>query len=425
MKTTVKKISDVKVSVTIVLGASELNDAEQVALTKLAKTVKVPGFRKGKVPINVVKKNVDPNELSSQTLDDALSKAVSKAFVDENLQALDRPEVDIVKYVPGQELEFVATCEVMPEVKLGNYKKLGVKRTVEKLNPKDVDEVIERLRKNSAERKEVERAAKNEDEVTIDFTGKRDGVAFDGGAAKDYVLTLGAGQFIPGFEEGVVGHKTGEEFEIELTFPKDYHSEALAGQKVVFEIKLSAVKELALPELDDKFAAKVGPFKTTNELQDDIRRELTEGKERDADDKFKDALIERLIEVSTVAVPEILVADQEKSIEQDMLQNLAYQGLTLDDYLKNKGFKDREEWLASEVKDAAVKRVKAGLVLSELSKVEKVTASNEELAEKINQFQAQYGAKSGEDFTSPELQRDIASRLLTDKTIDHLVTLNV
>ena len=423
MKTTIKKLSDVKVSVEIVLGKQELDDAEQVALVKLSKKVKVPGFRQGKAPIAAVKKHIDPTALAEQTLDDALSKAVSKAFTDEKIQALDRPQVELKKYVPGQELEFTAEAEVMPEVKLGNYKKLGVKRAVEKLDAKEIDDVVERMRKNFAERKDADRAAKDGDEVVIDFEGKRDGVAFDGGKAKDYTLALGSKQFIPGFEEQIVGHKAGEEFDIDVEFPKDYHTDTLAGQKVVFSIKLSAVKELSVPELDDKLAAKVGPFKTVKELKDDIKRELTAGKDREADDKFKDALIDKLVEVSTVPVPEILVEDQTRSIEQDMTQNLMYQGLTIDQYLANKKL-THEEWLKGEVRDAAVRRVKAGLVLAEVSKVEKITATDEELAEKIKQFQQQYGPQSGQDFTTPEIQRDIANRLLTEKSIDRLVELN-
>jgi trigger factor len=186
---------------------------------------------------------------------------------------------------------------------------------------------------------------------------------------------------------------------------------------------LKKVSDIVLPEVDDKFAAKGGPFKTVKELRDDIKRELSEGKEREATDKFKDELIAKLIEVSTVPAPEILVADQTRSIEQDMTQNLAYQGLTLDNYLGNKKL-TYQQWLDGEVKDAAIKRVQAGLVLAELSKVENITATDAELVEKVNQYQEQYGNRSGQDFTTPELQRDIANRLLTDKTIDRLAELN-
>jgi len=423
MKTSVKQLSDTKVAVTITIGQQELADAEQVALTKLAGKIKAPGFRQGKVPISVAAKHVDPSVLAEQTLDDALSKAVSQAFVDGDIQALDRPQVEIKKFVPGQELEFVAEAEVLPKITLGDYKKLGVKKVVGKVTTADVEDVIERMRQGFAERKEVKRAAKDGDDVVIDFVGKKDGEAFDGGSAQDYTLGLGSNQFIPGFEAAIVGHKTGEEFDVPLKFPENYHSQALAGADVVFTVKLKAVKEVILPEVNDEFAAKAGPFTSVKELKDDIEREIANGREREALDKFKDELVGKLIEVSKIPVPEILVADQRRSIEQDMTQNLAYQGLTLDSYLGSKKL-TYEVWLDTEVKTAAENRVKAGLVLAELSKVEKVTATDEELAEKIRQYQEQYGNKSGQDFTTPELQRDIANRLLTDKTIDRLVELN-
>jgi trigger factor len=423
MKTTIKHLSDTKVELTITVGKQELDDAEKVALTKLSKNVKAPGFRAGKVPDSVAAKHVDPNALVQQTLDDALSMAVSKAFTEEKIQALDRPAVEVKKFVPGQELEFTAETEILPIVKLGDYKKLGVKKVVGKVVAADIDDVIQRMRQGFAERKKTDRAAKNGDETVIDFVGKLNGEPFDGGTAKDFTLTLGSNQFIPGFEEGVVGHKAGETFDIEVEFPKEYHSETLAGAPATFTVTLHAVKEVVLPELTDELAAKAGPFTSIAELKADIKRELGVSKERETTDKFKDELISKLIEVSTIPVPEILVEDQMKSIEQDMTQNLVYQGLTLENYLGNRKL-THEEWLATEVRTAAVSRVKAGLGLAELSKVAKITATDEELAEKVRQYQEQYGDKSNQDFTTPELQRDIANRLLTDKTIDYLVEIN-
>ncbi len=423
MKTTVKHLSETKVELTITLGEKELKDAELVALTKLSKDVKVPGFRKGKAPAGVVAKNIDPNALGQQTLDDALSKAVSEAFTTEKIQALDRPQVDVKKFVPGKELEFTAETEILPEITLGDYKKLTAKKPKVTVTAKDVTEIIDRMRQGFAEKKPVDRKAKDGDEAVIDFVGKKDGEAFEGGTANDYTLTIGSKQFIPGFEEGLIGHKAGEEFDLELEFPVDYHAKELAGSKVIFSTKLKEVKEIVLPALDDELAAKAGPFTSVDELEADIKREITNQKDREALDKLKDELIDQLIEVSKVPVPEILVQDQSRSIEQDMTQNLLYQGMNLDMYLESKKL-TKEQWQDAEVKPAAEKRVKAGLVLSELSKVEKITASDEELVLKVNEYQQQYGNKSGQDFTTPELQRDIANRLLTDKTIDKLVELN-
>lgn len=426
MKTTVKKLSDTNVCLTITLGADELNAAEQVALTKMARDLKVPGFRKGKVPVSVAAKHVNPMALQEQVLDNALSKAVAEAFMNEKLQALERPSVEVKKFVPNQEVEFTAEATVVPPVKLGDYKKLKAKAQTVKAETKDVDEIIERMQQNFVDKTEVKRAAREGDEAIIDFVGKKDGVAFDGGSAKDFALKLGGGQFIPGFEEGVVGHKAGETFDLELEFPKDYHAENLAGAKVVFSVTLHKVNELKLPELNDEFAAKCGPFTDVKELKADIKREITAQKEREAKEKLKDELVAELADNSKVALPELLIDDQLRSIEQDLMQNLSYRGLTMDSYLKTQGFKDKADWQKKEARPAAEKRVKAGLVLAELSKELGVEVSREELDRQISTFKQQYGkdAKLAARFDDPNVHRDIANRMITDKTIDKLVELN-
>ena len=427
MKTSVKHVSDTKVKLTISLDEKELADAEQVALTKLARDVKAPGFRKGKVPVSVAAKYVDHNLLQQQTVDDALSKAVAEAYIEEDIQALERPAVEIVKFVPHQELEFTAEAEVLPKVKLGNYKKLKAEKDKVSVSADDVNEVIERMREGMAEKKEVTRAAKNGDEVVIDFTGKKDGVAFDGGTAKDYSLKLGSNSFIPGFEEGLVGVQPGEAKDLRLKFPASYHVAELAGADVVFETKLHKVLEPALPEVDDAFAKKADKrFETLKDMKADIKNELTTQREREATDKLKDTLVEKLIEASDVPMPEVLVHDQLHSIEQDMTQNLMYQGVSLDMYLADKGFKDKDEWLKKEVKPAAEKRVKAGLALAELTKVEKIEATADELAEHINLYKTQYAnnPEMAKRFDEPEVQREVANRLLTEKAVDRLVELN-
>ena len=426
MKTTVKKLSDTKVELTISLGSEELSAAEQVALTKMAADVKVPGFRKGKVPVSVAAKHVNPAALQEQTLDNALSKAVAEAFMAEKIQALDRPAVDVKKFVPGQELEFTAEVEIIPPVKLGNYKKLKAKRQAVKVEDKEVEEIITRMRENFTEKTEVKRAAKEGDEAVIDFTGKKDDVPFDGGAAKDFALKLGSGQFIPGFEEGVVGHKAGETFDLTLTFPKDYHAKELAGADVVFTVTLHKVNELSLPEVNDEFAAKCGPFTSVDELKADIKREIIAQKEREADEKLKDDLVGELAEASKVALPELLIDDQIRSIEQDLMQNLMYRGLTLDSYLQTQKFTDKDDWRAKEARPAAEKRVKAGLVLAELSKELGVEVSHEELSTQIEAMKQQYGKdpKIAERFNDPNVHRDIANRMITDKTVEQLIELN-
>jgi trigger factor len=426
MKTTVKHLSDTKVELTISLDKHELASAEKVALSKLAKNVKAPGFRKGKVPPSVAAKHVDPEALGQQTLEDALSKAVADAYLKENIQALDRPAVEIKKYVPGSELEFTAEAEILPKVTLGDYKKLKVTKTKPTVTSAEVDEIIDRMRAGFAKKQDVTRAAKNTDVATIDFVGKKDDVAFDGGTGTDYELTLGSNSFIPGFEEGIIGKKPGETFDLKLTFPKDYHSADLKGAKVTFTTTLKTLQEVTQPEINDEFAAKAGPFKTVKELKDDIKRELLAQKEREAGDRLKDDLVRQLVQVSTVPVPEVLVKDQIESIERDMTQNLMYKGLTLDQYLENKGFESKEKWLETEVKDAAKNRVQAGLALAELSKVEKIEATTKELDDHVAKYKKEYAnnPQMVAQFDQPEARRDIANRLLTEKTVTRLAELN-
>jgi len=426
METKLTYLSDTKVSLTITVGAKELGEAEQVALAKLSKSTKVPGFRAGKVPASIAAKHVSPQALQEQAMDDAISRAVAEAFVAEKLQALDRPSVEVKKFVPGEQLEFTAEVEVLPKIELGDYKKLSAKQEKVNIDAKAIDETLERMRAGFATKEEVKRAAKDGDEVVIDFVGKKDDVAFDGGTATDYTLKLGAGQFIPGFEEGIIGKKAGETFDLDLSFPADYHAADLAGTSVVFTTTLNKVVEPALPEINDEFAKQAGPFKNVAELKDDIKRELTTQKEKETGDKFKDALLAELIEKSKVPVPEILVTDQMNSIERDFQQNLAYQGLEIDSYLNQNGFKDIEEWRENEVRPTALRRVQAGLVLAELTAAEKVSATEEEIDEHVEVHKEQYrnNPEALKQFESPEVRRDIANHFVTEKTIEQLIALN-
>lgn len=425
MKTKVKNISDVKVELTISLGVEELKAAEQVALTKLAKEVKIEGFRKGKAPLEMVAAQVDQNVLSQEVIENALSKAVAEAFLKEKIQAINRPEVDVKKFIPGTELEFTATSEIMPKVELGDYKNLKVKKEKVSVSQKEVNETIDQILKNFAEKKKVKRAAKEGDEVIIDFLGKKDGVAFDGGKAEKFPLELGSKSFIPGFEEGLIGKKAGDELSLDLKFPKDYHAKDLAGAKVVFEVKIHEVRENVLPEINEEFLSKLGEFKTKEDFEKQIKEDLKTQKQVEADDKFKDELVKKLAEVSKVPVPEILLEDQKQSIEMDMQQNLMYSGLSLDDYLKRMN-KTREEWLENDVKAVAESRVKSGLALAELSKVEKIQSSVDELDARIAQLKEQYGNSKEvvKQLSSDDVRRNLANQILTEKTIDLLVKLN-
>lgn len=426
MKTTVTHESDTRVKVVVAADHAELAAAEQVALKRLAKTVKVNGFRTGHVPLEIVKKHADLNALAQETLDAALNRAVAEAFLSNDLQVLARPEVEIKKYVPGELLEFTAEADVLPEVKLGDYKKLKAKKAAVNVDKKEIDEVIERIQKGLSEKKEVKRAAKLGDEMVIDFVGKKDGKAFQGGTGKDYPLVLGSNSFIPGFEDALVGLKAGDTKDVKLAFPKDYHAKDLAGQDVVFEVAVKKVNSVKLPALDDKFAAKAGPFTSMDDLRKDIKAEITAQAERKATDDLKDELVKQLVAKSTVSVPSVLRDDQIRSLEQDLRQNLMYRGRTLEQYFEEKGYADRDAWVKAEANDAADARIKAGLVLAQLSKELKIEATADELAAHINAYKQQYAnnPKMAKHFDKPEAQREVANRLITEKTIDKLVELN-
>ena len=426
MKTTVTHESDTRVKVVVAADHAELAAAEQVALKRLAKTVKVNGFRTGHVPLEIVKKHADLNALAQETLDAALNRAVAEAFLNNNLQVLARPEVEIKKYVPGELLEFTAEADVLPEVKLGDYKKLKAKKAAVNVDKKEIDEVIQRIQKGLSEKKEVKRAAKIGDETVIDFVGKKDGEAFQGGTGKDYPLVLGSNSFIPGFEDALVGLKAGDTKDVKLAFPKDYHVKDLAGQDVVFEVTVKKVNSVKLPALDDKFAAKAGPFTSMDDLRKDIKAEITAQAERKAADDLKDKLVEQLVAKSAVSVPSVLRDDQIRSLEQDLRQNLMYRGRTLEQYFEEKGYADRDAWVKAEANDAADARIKAGLVLAQLSKELKIEATADELAAHINAYKQQYAnnPKMAKHFDKPEAQREVANRLITEKTIDKLVELN-
>ena len=422
-----KHVSETRVLLTVELAAAELADAEKVALVRLAKTLKVPGFRKGHVPANVAAKYVDPQALTDEIMNTAVSKAVALAYTEHDLMPLDRPEVVIKKFVPAEQLEFTAEGDVLPEVKLGDYKKLKATKKPVKIDKKDVDDVIGRIQQQFATKTEVKRAAKLTDEVIIDYIGTKDKTAFDGGTATDAPLALGSNQFIPGFEEAIVGHKPGDKFDIPLSFPKDYHSEELAGKKVVFAVTLNKVNETTLPKLDDEFAAKVGEFTSMADLRKDINNELTAQKDREAMDDLRDELIQQLVSKSKVGAPKVLVEDQLKSIKQDMLQNLMYRGATLDQYIADKGYKDLADWEAKEAAPLAEKRVMAGLVLNQLAKELNVEVTEAALDERVESFRNQYAndPEMVKRFDEPEVRQDIANRLATELTVDALVALNL
>ena len=424
MKTKLKKLSDSRVELTVTLDAKDLKTAGEKAIEKLAKEVRVEGFRKGKVPTEVAKKFIPENDLNAETADIAVRTTVIAAFAENEKSPLVVPNVNVTKYVPGEMMEYTATADIIPDIKLGDYKKLGVKKEPVKILAKDIQGVLDNIAKSFAEKKAVKRAAKLTDEVIIDFVGKKDGVAFPGGSAKDFHLVLGSMSLIPGFEDGIVGHESGDKFELKLTFPKDYGMKDLAGVKTVFEVLLKQVNEVKTPEINDELAKKVGPFKDLAALKDDIKKNLTLQTEQREGEKYKDALIKALVAKSKIPAPEILISDQMRMIKDDITRNATSQGITFEEYLKRAG--ETEEKWEKEARKIAEERVKASLALQTIAVEQKITVSDELVAAKIAELRDVY-QKSPEALKSlkdPNVKMDIKNRMIVEKTIDYLVENN-
>lgn len=424
MKTKLKKLSDSRVELTVTLDAKDLKPAKEKALEKLAKELKVEGFRKGKVPAEVAKKFIPENDLNAETVDFAVRTTVVPAFNEVEKSPLVMPSVNVTKFVPDEVVEYTATADIIPEVKLGDYKKLGVKKTEVKVTEKEVSEILDNIATSFGEKKVVKRAAKMGDEVVMDFVGKKDGKEFKGGSAKDYKLTLGSKTFIPGFEEGIVGHASGDKFDLPLTFPKDYGVKDLAGAKTVFEVLVKQVNEIVKPKVDDKLAEKCGPFKTVTELKADIKKNLKAQNEHKLNEKYKDDLVNALVKKSKIPAPEILIDDQMRMIRDDMTRNAAAQGLSFENFLDANG-ETLENW-EKEARKIAEQRVKASLALQNVALAEKITVSDDEVGAKIAELKDVYKKSPDalKQLKDPNVKMDIKNRMTIEKTLDYLVKAN-
>ena len=424
MKVKSKKLSDSRIELTVTLEAEDLKKAKDKALEKLAKEVKVEGFRKGKVPVEVARKFIPENDLNAETIDFAVRSTVVAAFQQVEKSPLVLPNVNVTKYVPDETAEYTATADIIPEVKLGDYKKLGVKKPTAKVTDKDVNDVLENIRTSFAEKKVAKKKAELGDEVVIDFVGKKDGEAFKGGSAKDFKLTLGSGAFIPGFEDGIVGYGSGDKFDLKLTFPKDYGVADLAGAKTVFEILVKQVNEITKPKLDDELAKKCGPFKTLDELKDDIRKNIAMQNEQRLNEKFKDDLIRALVKKSTVPAPEVLIDDQVRVIRDDMTRNAASQGMSFEEFLEAN--KETEESWEKEARKIATERVQASMVLQNVAIAEKITVSDDDVNAKIAELRDVYKKSPDalKQLKDPNVKNDIRNRLVIEATLDYLVKVN-
>ncbi len=421
MQSSKKNLSDTKIQLIISANAELLGHAKAEALQHLAGTVKVQGFRAGKAPLNLVEKQLNPESLQTEFLERAINQLYMQAAKQESLRPVAQPQIKITKFVPFETLEIEAEVEVLGEVKLPDYKKLKLTKKEIKVTAKDIDEVIAQLKKREAKKKEVARAAKINDELWIDFAGvdAKTGEPVSGADGKDYPLLLGSNTFIPGFEANLIGMQAGQEKTFTLTFPEDYGVKALQGKEVAFKVTAKKVEELVEPKLDDTLAAKVGPFKTVAELKADIKKQLVAEQSNQAERELADAIILEIAKRTKVAIPEVLIAEQLDRMETDEKQNLLYRGQTWQEHLKAEGVTEAEH--RNRNKTDAELRVKAGIVLTEVADREKITVTPEELEVRMQLLKGQYpDPQMQAELSKPEGRREIASRLMSEKTLDKL-----
>lgn len=422
MQVSTKNLSETKVQLTLVADDKQLAAAKNEALRHLATDLRLPGFRQGKAPLNLVEKNVSPSVLQSEFLDRAMNLMYVTALQEQKLRPVAQPEVKISKFVPFETLELELSVDIISDIKLPDYKKMKLAKPAVKVTAKDVDEVLAQLKTREAEKKDVERAAKAGDQAWIDFKGvdAKTKEAIAGADGKDYPLVLGSNTFIPGFEDEIIGLKAGAEKTFDITFPKDYGAAALQSKKVTFTITVNKVQEVVEPKLDDEFAAKVGPFKTVTELKEDVKKQLTAEKENQNDRQFTDDLLMKITKDATVAIPDSLIEEQIDRIVQEQKQNLMYRGQTWQEFLEAQG--QDEAKYRDGIREDAELRVKAGLVLGEIADLEKIDVTPEELEIRMQLLKGQYPDKQMQaELDKPESRREIASRMVSEKTVDKLV----
>jgi trigger factor len=415
-------IGDSQLRITIIPSKSELAAIEEQVLIHMSDHVKVPGFREGKAPAAMVAKHADPNKLQSEFLDHAVNQLYVSAIESEKIRPVDQPQIAIKKFVPFTDLEFDAEIEVIGDIVLPDYKKIKLEKQVVKVTPKDVNEVLESLRERAAEKKEVTRAAKDGDEVVIDFSGT-DPVTnkkVAGADGKDYPLILGSQSFIPGFEKELAGLKPGAEKTFDIVFPKDYNVSSLQGKKTTFKVTIKKIQELTKPPLDNNFVEKVSPFKTQAELKDDIKKQLAAENQTKADRGFESELISKIAAESKATVPRSLVDQQIQRMESEERQNLTYRGQTWQEHLDDEGVTEEEH--RERNRPMAEQNVKASLVLSDIAEKENISVTPEEADIRLQILKGQYQDRQmQEELDKPENRQSIVNQILTEKTFKKLV----
>lgn len=402
-------------------SAKELESIKKHVLSHFREQVKVAGFRQGKTPLELVEKHTDPQQLQVRFLDEAIEQLYRQAMQNEQLRPITSPEISIKKFVPFTTLEFEAKVPVLGTIKLGDMKKVKAEKAKVNILAKDVNVILENLQTRMAEKKDVDRAAKDGDQLWIDFAGvDAKGKPVNGADGKDYPLLLGSKTFIPGFEENLIGKKPNDETSFTLTFPKDYGVKAMAGSKVTFTVQVTKVQEVVKPKLDDDFAKKAGPFESLDQIKADIKKQLTLEKEQEAKRDYESELVRQLTKLSTVDIPEVLIDEHIERLIKGEKQNAIYRGLTWEEFLKQQDLD--EEGFRKAQRPVAEERVKASLVLSEITEVADITLTREELDDRIASLRTQYqDPQMLQQLDTDEAKQDIASRMLTEKAIAHLV----
>ena len=389
MSVQVEKLEKNMAKLTIEVSADELEKAIEKVYQKQKKNISVPGFRKGKVPRAMVEKMYGKEVFYEDAANELIPAAYEKAYDECGENIVSTPKVEVVQIEAGKPFIFTAEVALKPEVTLGAYKGIEVDKVDVTVSDEEVNAEIDRERERNARSVSVsDRAVQDKDQTVIDFEGFVDGVAFQGGKGENYPLTIGSGAFIPGFEEQLIGKNIGEECDVNVTFPEEYHAEDLAGKAAVFKVTVKEIKEKILPELDDEFAAEVSEFDTLAEYKEDVKKNLTEKREKDVKNAKEDAVVDAIIENATMDIPEAMIETQQRQMIQEFAQNIQMQGLSIEQYFQFTGL--TPEAMMEQVKPQAEKRIKARLVLEAVAKAENITVSEEDFDKEVAKMAEMY-----------------------------------
>ena len=388
--TSVNKLEHNTVELMINVSEEQFQDALNKAYKKKVKSIALPGFRKGKAPKAMIEKMYGKEFFYDDAINMVYPSAYEAAVAEANIEPVDRANVSDLTVEQGKGFSFKATVTVKPDVTVKNYKGIKAEKNIESIMAADVKAELERMRERNARMTTIDsRAAKNGDTAVIDFEGFKEGVAFEGGKGENFPLVLGSGQFIPGFEEQVVGHNTGDEFDVNVTFPEDYHAEDLKGQPVVFKVKLNTIQEKELPALDDEFAKDVSEFDTLDELKKDVKERLQKEADKKAQVDMENSLITTVIENMEGDIPQCMYDNKINEMVNDFSYRLQSQGMSLDLYLHYTG-SDMKSFRET-FQESAERQVKIRLALEKIAEVENLTATPEEIDAEYEKIAKNYG----------------------------------